>query len=228
MGLSDRIDTGYPLDAGAYTPARYNLIGASFVTINGTSSDLPHTGEYLQQLASARGEVLVVDGLPGDLVSDFVTHCTTRRDIILGPNQPAGYKMDKAVLGLSGEQIQDSCDGGEYTTFPLMDQCFALMREYATKAYALRPMPFRGRDVGYLRNNTCLDDDLADLYIAEWDAHMLANNPDVGIIDCYYDWVDSKVEAPVYDPWGDWHLDTRSAYRAATRILETLTMDNTP
>ena len=212
---------------GIYTPMRVVMAGASFETTNACEHCRPHTHEHLQAIMAPKGHVLKSIGDPGALMQDIVDEIVAYQDTIQNVLNASYYRIDAGIVGLSGEQISDSY-AEPYTTLALVSDAVEGFEAYARKVYALRPASVRDVDWCFIRNVPSFTDDGWEDYIAAWDAHMAANHPDVGIIDAYAGFTDSKNYGVNYEPWGDWHLSTASAQVAAKRIWERLEAEIVP
>jgi hypothetical protein len=209
-----------------YTPIRVIVAGASFETINGSVQDRPHTSEYLQAIMAPLGHVLKHIGAPGASVVDLTAAITAHEANILNADDD-WYKADAGILGLSGAQIQDSY-APPYTTLAEVSTAIDAFARYTHRQYAIRPPRTVGIDWCWIRSYGQFTDAKWDAYVDAWDAHMAANHPDVGVIDAYAVWEDSKEYAFAYAPWGDWHLSTESAARGARVIWDRIRSEITP
>ncbi len=202
----------------SYTPLRVIMAGASFETINGSIQDRPHTAEYLQAIMAPLGHVLKMIGAPGSDQDTLTQTILDHKANVVNIAELPTYRADAGVLGLTGEIIGDSY-AEPYTTLPKIGEAIDAF-DYVRKVYAIRPPNTVGIDWCYIRVGSAgqFTDAKWALFLSAWDDYMATNYPEVGIIDAYANWTDSKEYAPGYLPWGDWHLSTASA-AAGARII---------
>lgn len=227
QGIVDAITTGISAQTnGPYAPLRVVMAGASYEMINGSVQDRPHTSEYLQAIMAPQGHVFRMLGNPGASCTELYDQIVAHEANILNAEVPS-FRVDAGILGLSGEQIGDS-QGEPYNTLATISLALDAFANYSRKVYAIKPPRTEGVDWCYIRNPGWFTDAKWDAYIASWVAHLEANHPDVGIIDAYDVWTDSKEYAPGYSPWGDWHLSTASAARGARNIWARISGELSP
>ncbi len=215
-----------PLPSVPYTPLRVIMCGASFETINGSMQDRPHTAEHLQAIMAPLGHMLRTIGDPGATCDGLTEAIVAHRSNVVNDDNESYYKVDAGVIGLSGEQPQDSFDPPYDTLAKISEQIAAF--DYARKLYMIKPMSTVGADWCFIRQGGQFTDAKWQSYITAWEDYIATNHPEVSVIDAYLNLKDSKEYGTVFGIYGDWHITTTNCAVGARIIWDRISSELSP
>ena len=201
-------------------PGTVYLVGASFEQcgINWGCSDGPKTAQFLAGLLAEQNIVLAADGFPGDSLDDFADHIDARQALRVSSGAAAAdHKIAAAILGLSGEALVDTNKLGFAKCVAMVEQ----MLEWTDTVFAIDYCPMHGRSVPYLTEVLGLDLNFWDNeYRVEYRQAITAAGGT--IIYVYGDWQPTNLILPNTSGYPDYHINSVSCKRAATRIYHYL------
>ncbi len=214
-GSSQATGWTWPGYHGCNDVTRYGwVIGASFEhTATYRSPDGPRLGQWMAKYTADNGDVLTHDGKPYDTSAQLLGKINERLafDEYLGVGHE---KMDFCLLGFVLEAVTDSIAGMGEAIANSIDSV-RLLSEKCDVVYTPVYPPMGDRELPMLRAFGATNE-AWDAWRAEYDAAMVAEG--AVSIDAHYDWEATGKMVPQW-PLPDFHLTSKSARKAAWRIM---------
>ena len=217
--ILDMITDGRPAGAGVLHRGYY--IGASCNHAPLAPSAVgPRVINWLAHYMAPKGHVLVDDGFPGNLPTDYTPMLQYRLDqrILLGVED---FNSDWGVLGFSGQCIIDALSGEPYSTITEQITNLGLMQQLVDNAFFEEICSSVGRSVPYLYDSLGADQEEFDekwtAYAIAYKAAMIAEGATP--IPLWKNWQPANTNVPPFNELGDYHPSNDSHKDAAQIVL---------
>lgn len=201
-------------------PGTVYLVGASFEFCNPDfRCDGPRVAQWLSMYIAQDSNVLITDGEPGDVFSNF----TDRIDEELAERTRDGTTdqfLNAAILGFTGQAITDTSFNGLNQAITLIPK----LKMISDTVIALDYPTLEGKSVPFLTEYAGVNQVWWDTV---WRPAYRSAMLDQGaiVIDTHFDWQpDNRMPGPMGYP--GWHINSITSKRAAKRIYNYL-MSNT-